>query len=128
MPEPVTDHAAAATPGGDGVPRPWLIVAAVTPMTAGGDTVDLDAVAPMVEFLQRHGADGVLAAGTTGEGVLLEPAERRALTEPTSTNPNPRSGQKPRRFAFLSNPAARPIGFSNCIPRQDVRSDVCSYA
>jgi dihydrodipicolinate synthase/N-acetylneuraminate lyase len=66
-----------------GVPgeRPWLIVAAVTPMAPGGGALDLDAIAPMVDFLQRHGADGVLAAGTTGEGILLDAAERRTLAE-----------------------------------------------
>jgi dihydrodipicolinate synthase/N-acetylneuraminate lyase len=61
--------------------RPLLIAAAVTPMTASGSGIDEAAVAPMVDFLQRQGADGVLATGTTGEGILLEVAERRALAE-----------------------------------------------
>lgn len=65
----------------DGTEPPTLLAAAVTPMTAGGSTVDLAAVAPMAAFLESHGADGVLAGGTTGEGILLDVAERRALTQ-----------------------------------------------
>lgn len=61
--------------------RPWLIAAAVTPLADDGSRIDEGAVGPMVGFLQAHGVDGVLACGTTGEGVLLEPDERRKVTE-----------------------------------------------
>lgn len=61
--------------------RPWLIAAAVTPLTADGTQVDEAAIAPMTSFLEAHGVDGVLACGTTGEGILLEPAERRRVAE-----------------------------------------------
>jgi dihydrodipicolinate synthase/N-acetylneuraminate lyase len=54
-----------------------LIVAAATPLAADGATLDLDAVGPYAAFLVRHGADGVFACGTTGEGVLLSVDERR---------------------------------------------------
>ena len=54
-----------------------LIVAAVTPLTREGSALDRDAVAPYVSFLVSHGADGVFACGTTGEGVLLTLDERR---------------------------------------------------
>jgi dihydrodipicolinate synthase/N-acetylneuraminate lyase len=57
------------------------IAAAVTPLTAGGAAVDEDAVAPYVEFLAGHGLDGLLALGTTGEGVLLDLDERRQVAE-----------------------------------------------
>ncbi len=67
------------------------IAAAVTPLADGGARVDLEAVGPLVAFLAAGGIDGVLTCGTTGEGVLLSVAERRAVTE-----------------AFL---AARPEGF-----------------
>ena len=56
-----------------------LVVAAVTPMTDRGDAIDLDAIGPYVEFLRSHGADGVFACGTTGEGVLLSLDERRSV-------------------------------------------------
>lgn len=54
-----------------------LVVAAVTPLTDDGSALDADAVAPYVAFLESHGADGVFACGTTGEGVLLTMDERR---------------------------------------------------
>ena len=48
-----------------------LIVAAITPLTDDGVALDLDAIPEYVAFLETHGADGVFACGTTGEGVLL---------------------------------------------------------
>lgn len=56
-----------------------LIAAAVTPLTEGGATVDLDAIPSYAAFLAEHGTDGVFACGTTGEGVYLSPDERRAV-------------------------------------------------
>ncbi|GAC1656823.1 MAG: dihydrodipicolinate synthase family protein [Candidatus Dormibacteraceae bacterium] len=54
------------------------VAASVTPFRDGGETVDLDAIAPLVGHLADAGLDGVLAMGTTGEGILLDQAERRA--------------------------------------------------
>lgn len=54
------------------------IAAAVTPLREGGDAVDMEAIGPMVKHLVGAGADGILALGTTGEGILLSVAERRA--------------------------------------------------
>jgi dihydrodipicolinate synthase/N-acetylneuraminate lyase len=61
--------------------HPALIVAAVTPLTDGGTTIDEAAIAPYAAFLQSHGVDGVFACGTTGEGVLLTLDERRSVAE-----------------------------------------------
>ncbi|HEX6654726.1 MAG TPA: dihydrodipicolinate synthase family protein, partial [Candidatus Limnocylindria bacterium] len=59
--------------------HPPLIVAAVTPLTADGDGLDEEAVWPLWSFLSGHGADGIFACGTTGEGMLLSLDERRRL-------------------------------------------------
>src|SRR3712207_1126465 len=57
------------------------LAAAVTPLTDGGAAVDTAAVGPVVEFLAGAGLDGALVLGTTGEGILLDPAERRLVAE-----------------------------------------------
>jgi dihydrodipicolinate synthase/N-acetylneuraminate lyase len=63
------------------LPHRPLIVAAVTPLRGRGTALDEAAVWPMVRFLTDHGADGVFACGTTGEGILLSIEERmRAAT------------------------------------------------
>ena len=54
-----------------------MVVAAATPLTDDGAALDELAIAPYVSFLEAHGADGVFACGTTGEGVLLSLEERR---------------------------------------------------
>ena len=53
------------------------LAAAVTPLRDGA--FDAEAVLPYVDFLASHGLDGVLALGTTGEGVLFSPDERREI-------------------------------------------------
>ena len=50
------------------------LAAAVTPLR--DERLDADAVGPYVDFLVGHGVDGLLALGTTGEGVMFPPAER----------------------------------------------------
>ncbi len=57
------------------------IAAAVTPLRDGGRHLDTEAFPPLVRFLAEGGADGLLACGTTGEGVLLTVDERRRVTE-----------------------------------------------
>jgi dihydrodipicolinate synthase/N-acetylneuraminate lyase len=57
------------------------IAAAVTPLRDGGLHIDEGAVAPLLRFLADGGVDGVLACGTTGEGVLLSVAERMRVSE-----------------------------------------------
>ncbi len=57
------------------------IAAALTPLTGGGALVDEAAIPPYVDFLASHGVDGILALGTTGEGVLFDLDERRRIAE-----------------------------------------------
>src|SRR3954451_4211709 len=57
------------------------LAAAVTPLRDGGDALDPDAFGPYLDFLADAGLDGVLALGTTGEGILLSSQERRRATD-----------------------------------------------
>jgi dihydrodipicolinate synthase/N-acetylneuraminate lyase len=57
------------------------IAAALTPLVENGTAPDEDAFGPYVDFLVSNGVDGLLALGTTGEGVLLDPDERRRIAE-----------------------------------------------
>jgi dihydrodipicolinate synthase/N-acetylneuraminate lyase len=55
------------------------LAAALTPLRDGGSALDEDAFAPYCEFLRD--LDGVLALGTTGEGILLAVDERKRVVE-----------------------------------------------
>jgi dihydrodipicolinate synthase/N-acetylneuraminate lyase len=57
------------------------LAAAVTPLREGGTRLDEDAFEPIADFLAGHGLDGILALGTTGEGILLSGDERRRAAE-----------------------------------------------
>jgi dihydrodipicolinate synthase/N-acetylneuraminate lyase len=57
------------------------LAAAITPLRDGGNAVDADAFEPYVDFLAGGGLDGLLAMGTTGEGILLSIPERRRVAE-----------------------------------------------
>ena len=55
------------------------LAAALTPLRDDGAALDEDAFEPYAQFL--HGLNGVLALGTTGEGILLSLDERRRAVE-----------------------------------------------
>jgi len=57
------------------------LAAAVTPLRDEGAALDEEAVRPYLDFLKAGGLDGILALGTTGEGILLSAAERRRAAE-----------------------------------------------
>jgi dihydrodipicolinate synthase/N-acetylneuraminate lyase len=57
------------------------IAAAATPLRDDGVALDEDGFGPLVSFLAGAGLDGLLALGTTGEGILFSVAERRRVTE-----------------------------------------------
>lgn len=57
------------------------IAAALTPLKDEGSSLDEAAFEPYVAFLQAGGIDGVLALGSTGEGILLDAHERRRSVE-----------------------------------------------
>lgn len=54
-----------------------VLAAAVTPLQDEGAALDEDALGAYADFLVAGGLDGMLALGTTGEGILLTVEERR---------------------------------------------------
>ncbi len=59
--------------------------AMATPLKEDGYTVNTAVLPTLVNFLIDKGAKGLFAGGTTGEGILLEVAERKRLHEATMT-------------------------------------------
>ena len=57
------------------------LAAALTPLREDGATLDDDAFDPYLDFLAGGGLDGILALGTTGEGILLSVEERKRVAE-----------------------------------------------
>jgi dihydrodipicolinate synthase/N-acetylneuraminate lyase len=57
------------------------LAAAITPLRDDGAALDEEAIAPYVDFLVEGGLDGILALGTTGEGILLSAEERKRAGE-----------------------------------------------
>jgi dihydrodipicolinate synthase/N-acetylneuraminate lyase len=57
------------------------LAAAITPLRDGGTALDDDAFAPYADFLVAGGVDGILALGSTGEGILLSTGERKRAAE-----------------------------------------------
>ena len=55
--------------------------AALTPLRDDGEALDEDVFATYLDFLHTGGVDGILALGTTGEGILLGESERRRAAE-----------------------------------------------
>src|ERR1022692_307033 len=53
------------------------LAASVTPLTGVDGSIDGDGIGAVVDFYARAGLDGILALGTTGEGVLFSVDERR---------------------------------------------------
>jgi N-acetylneuraminate lyase len=65
----------------DGGPLRGVIAASVTPLREGGRDLDEEAIGPLADFLAGGEVDGILALGTTGEGIMLSTAERARYLE-----------------------------------------------
>jgi dihydrodipicolinate synthase/N-acetylneuraminate lyase len=57
------------------------LAAAVTPLTGADGAIDADGIDGVVEFYARAGLDGILALGTTGEGIVFSQNERRLAAD-----------------------------------------------
>jgi len=57
------------------------LAAALTPLTVDGEDIDRDGIHRLVDFYRAAGLDGLLALGSTGEGILLPLDQRRAVAE-----------------------------------------------
>ncbi len=57
------------------------LAAALSPLRDNGAALDEDGIPPYVDFLVEGGLDGLLALGTTGEGILLSVSERKRAAE-----------------------------------------------
>jgi 4-hydroxy-tetrahydrodipicolinate synthase len=60
---------------------PELHVALITPFQSPSGPPDLAAIAPHLRWLEENGVDGIVPAGTTGEGPSLSLAERKAVID-----------------------------------------------
>jgi dihydrodipicolinate synthase/N-acetylneuraminate lyase len=58
-----------------------VLAAALTPLANGGESLDEAAIESYVDFLAGAELDGILALGTTGEGFLLHPDQRRRAAQ-----------------------------------------------
>lgn len=58
-----------------------IMAAMVTPFTKGGQYVDFDKLGPLANRLLSQGAHGLFPCGTTSEGLLMSPDERRETLE-----------------------------------------------
>jgi dihydrodipicolinate synthase/N-acetylneuraminate lyase len=62
-------------------PLRGALAASVTPLRDAGGAVDEDAFEPLVDFYVVSGLDGIMALGTSGEGILLSAPERRRVAD-----------------------------------------------
>jgi len=58
-----------------------VLAAAVTPLANAGGDLDETGFEPLLDLYSAAGLNGVLALGTTGEGILLSTGERRRAAE-----------------------------------------------
>src|SRR5689334_14541593 len=66
---------------------PKTFAAALTPLKDDGASLDLAAFDPYLAFLEGGGVEGILAMGTTGEGINLTLDERKKALERFAAGP-----------------------------------------
>lgn len=90
-----------------------VVTAMVTPF-AGDGTLDLDGAVGLARWLTGHGSDGLVLAGTTGEGPVLSDAERldlwRAVSEAVTVPVIVGSGTNDTAHSIELTKAAEGVG------------------
>ena len=79
-----------------------LMVAQVTPFTAGGADVDLDWLPAHVAWLQEQGVSSILTLGTNGEGPSVGLAERRGVVEAVVKQRDALRGRTGKRLGVVA--------------------------
>ena len=90
-----------------------VLTAMVTPFDADGE-LDLDTVAALARWLVAHGNDGLVVAGTTGEGPVLTDEEKidlwRAVREAVTVPIIAGAGTNDTRHSVEQTKAAEAVG------------------
>jgi len=90
-----------------------VITAMVTPFRADG-SIDLDMAGTLARYLASSGSDGLVVAGTTGEGPVLTDAERidlfRAVAEAVDVPVIASTGTNDTAHSVLMTERARSVG------------------
>jgi len=90
----------------------------VTPFTAEGE-LDLEVSVQLARWLVDHGSDGLVVAGTTGEGPVLSDEERLQLWEAVSSSVTvpviAATGTNNTRHSIELTRAASAVGVSGCL-------------
>jgi 4-hydroxy-tetrahydrodipicolinate synthase len=95
-----------------------VLTAMVTPFDAGG-RLDVDAAVTIARWLVDHGSDGLVLAGTTGEGPVLTDAERvelwRAVAEAVTVPVIAGTGTNDTRHSIELTKAATAAGVAGVL-------------
>jgi 4-hydroxy-tetrahydrodipicolinate synthase len=95
-----------------------VVTAMVTPFDDQGD-LDVDAAVTLARWLTGHGSDGLVLAGTTGEGPVLTDAERvelwRAVAEAVTVPVLAGSGTNDTRHSIELTRAATEAGVAGVL-------------
>ena len=95
-----------------------VLTAMVTPFDADGG-LDLDAARDLARWLEAHGNDGLVVAGTTGEAPVLSDDEKlslwAAVAEAVTSPSSPAPGRTTPRIPSTSTAEASRLGVAGIL-------------